>query len=231
MTMSVDVPIKILIVDDHTILAQSMARLVNDQADMEIVSTQTSGNEAIRFLKKGELNIDLVLLDLQMEETDSPEPAGLKVAKYIMETLYTKGVREIQVIIISQFTDGYLIDLAHKMGVHGYLSKDCESQELFDAIRWVARKKRRYFRGKIEQSWDEFNYQQTGTQQIPVLTPTEYEILELIAQGLTTRDISQIRKRGVDGIEAHRRNIMRKFGAKNAPHMIALAYHWGLIKA
>ncbi|MCB9296339.1 MAG: response regulator transcription factor [Lewinellaceae bacterium] len=225
-----DDTIQIIIVDDHKILAQSIAGLIEGQKDMKMVSQAYSGQEAIEILQENQLDIDLVIMDLRMEETDELEPDGIRTARYILDNVYTRGLREVKVLILTQLIEGYLIDLAHKIGVDGYLSKDCDSEELFLAIRTVVRDKRRYFRGNVEEIWDQFSYKFKGRQNAPTLTPTEMEILQMIAEGVTTKEMARRRGRGEDGIEAHRRNLMRKFKAKNAPHLISLAYNFGLIK-
>ena len=223
-------PIRIMIVDDHTILAESMARLLNEQSDFEVVNKSYSAKEAIAFLDKNPQTIDIVILDLQMEDTKSNEHAGFKVARHIMENIFKKEVEEVRILIMSQFEERYLIEMAHKIGVHGYLHKDCESNELFDAIRWIVKNKRRYYRGKIAEAWDDFSEEMSGNRETPYLTATEKEVLQMIAEGMTTTEIAIKRNRGEDGVEAHRRNLMRKLNANNAPHLIALAYKWGFIR-
>lgn len=230
MTEKTNPLIRIMIVDDHKMLAESLGHLINSQSDMQIVAQASSGKEALKFLEVGHLEINLILLDLQMDETDSMEPDGIRTARYILKNLYIKGFREIKILVVTQFMEGYLIDIAHKLGAHGYISKDCDSYELFRAIRAIALDNRRYYRGEIAAAWDRFVYKFSGRQDLPSLTPTENEILQYIADGLTTKEIADKRGRGVDGIEAHRRNLMRKFNARNAPHLIALAYNLGFIK-
>lgn len=218
-----------MIVDDHTLLAEALAKTVNEHPEMEVVALAANGKEALKKLENADLNLDLILMDLCMDETDSPEPDGILTARTMLKDHFIKGIREFKIIVISQLAEGYFIDLAHKIGVRGYLPKDCESKELFEAITSVVRQNRRYYRGAIEAAMDQFSYEQQGQWEIPDLTPTEREILLLIADGLTTKEIAEKRGRGEDGIEAHRKNMMRKFRAKNAPHMITLACHMGLV--
>jgi len=219
----------IMIVDDHKILAESLSRLINERENMEVKAISTSGRDALRYLRENSQHIDLVIMDLRMEEADTEEPAGLTTARRILKEIYVKGVNEIKILIMTQLVDGYLIDLAHKMGVHGYLAKDADSHILFEAIEGICIGKRRYFRGEIAEAWDQFSYEHTGIIEIPKLTPTEKEILQLISEGLTTKEIADKRGKGEDGVEAHRRNIMRKLNARNAPHMIAIAYQYNMI--
>lgn len=218
-----------MIVDDHKILAESLSRLINDRENMQVKAISTSGKDSLRYLREKSHEIDLVIMDLRMEEEDTEEPAGLSTARKILKEIYVKGVNEIKVLIMTQLVDGYLIDVAHKMGVHGYLAKDADSHVLFEAIEGICLGKRRYFRGEIAEAWDQFSYEHTGILEIPQLTHTEKEILQMISEGLTTKEIAEKRGKGEDGVEAHRRNIMRKLNARNAPHMIALAYQFNMI--
>lgn len=221
--------LNIMIVDDHKILAESLSRLINDRDNMQVKAISTSGKDSLRYLREKSQEIDLVIMDLRMEEEDTEEPAGLSTARKILKEIYVKGVNEIKILIMTQLVDGYLIDVAHKIGVHGYLTKDADSHVLFDAIEGICLAKRRYFRGEIAEAWDQFSYEHTGILEIPQLTPTEKEILQMISEGLTTKEIAEKRGKGEDGVEAHRRNIMRKLNARNAPHMIALAYQFNMI--
>lgn len=221
--------LRIMIVDDHKILAESLSRLINERENMEVRAISTSGKDAMLYLKEKSHEIDLVIMDLRMEESGNEEPAGITTARKIIKEIYVKGVNEIKILIMTQLVDGYLIDLAHKIGVHGYLAKDADSHILFEAIEGICLGKRRYFRGEIAEAWDQFSYEHTGLVEIPKLTATEKEILQLISEGLTTKEIADKRGKGEDGVEAHRRNIMRKLNARNAPHMIALAYQYNMI--
>ena len=230
MYTSADNPIRIMIVDDHKILAESVAQLLESQEDMKVVQRAHSGKEAIQLLENENLDVDVIIMDLMMEEKDPVEPDGLKAAKYILEHVYVKHVREIRILIMTNILDGHIINQAHNHGVQAYLPKECDSQELFHAIRTISGGKMMYYRGPVEEEMYSFKLSHIGTPAPPPLTPTEVEILDLIARGLTTREIAEDRGRGVDGIEAHRRNMMKKLGAKNASHMIALAYQYGLIK-
>lgn len=231
MTMTQEKIIQIMIVDDHSILVESMTELINGSPKMQVVSQASSGKEALKLLREPALKIDVVLMDLKMEDQENSQLAGLTTAKKILTEIAVKGVRDIRIIIITQILDGFVIDLAYKMGVHGYLLKECGSDELFNAIELVSLGKRRHFMGIVAKEHDNFIYDGPPVQEIPKLTHVEKEVLSMIAEGLTTKEIATRRGRGEDGIEAHRRNMMKKFRAKNSPHMISLAYQFGYIKS
>ncbi|MEL6672767.1 MAG: response regulator transcription factor [Bacteroidota bacterium] len=221
--------IRLMIVDDHAILAESLKELINRQSHMSVSATANSGRKALRILEKDDVEIDIVLLDLSMEEEPHEPPAGIHTARKIITELNVGRPKRIKVIALTQILDGAVIDCMHRMHVHGYLLKDCPGEELIQAIEHVGRGGR-YYRNTVEEEWNRYLDKPVEKLAPPKLTHVEQELLPLIAQGLTTKEIATIRGRTEDSIEAHRRNMMKKFEARNAPHMISLAYNYGFIK-
>lgn len=212
---------RILIVDDHLVFAQSLAFLLEGQEDMEVAAIAQNEEEAEKILD--EQDIDLALVDIRMSEG---ETEGLELAEYMR-----KHFRDIKVIMLSMHKHGAYIHRMFNAGVAGYMLKHAEADEVMDAIRKVISGKR-YYPMDIREEMDDFilNSAEPIKQDFH-LTPTEQYILEQIAEGLTSAEISQKMGNKESTVEVHRRNIMAKFGVNKVAKMIREAIRRGFLEA
>lgn len=211
--------IRILIVEDHKILAESYGNILAGQAGVTVVGHVITRQDAIDVLNSNS-NIDLVLMDLFLgEEEDHEEPEGLKTCREIK----TGTRREVKILIVTSEIEGKWIWKAYDMGVEGYMPKKEGSEKLMEAIRHLALGKR-FYKDEVEDARDRFHSTLTNLEEeIVPLTKTETEILEMTAKGLTAIDIAKIRNCVVGTVDIHKNHIFKKLGAANAPEAVRIA--------
>ncbi len=211
--------ISIVIADDHEIFRNGVLFLIEKERDMHVVGMAENGAEAIEVCLAHEP--DILLLDISM-----PQMTGLEAAK----VLSTKNLKT-KVILLSLYDRDEYIKESLKVGVHGYLLKDSPNEVFLKAIR-------RTFDGDYFYSSDltnvivnEYknriandNIVQTKTR----LSSREIEILSLIKNGKSNKDLAEIYNISTRTIEAHRLNIMRKLGVKQFESAIKEAESQGL---
>lgn len=208
--------IKILLVDDHQVITDGLKSLLSQEVDMHISSTASNGKEALEVIKV--LSIDLILMDIDM-----PVMNGLDATRAIK-----KRATPPKVIILSMHSEKGMIEELIKMGVDGYLLKNSGKEEITTAIRRVMTGEK-YFTSDVTLSL--LNNKSEGPVDLPndQLTTREMEILKLIAEGFTNKEIGEqlfISHRTVD---THRTNMMRKIGVNNLAGLISYAIKYDII--
>lgn len=211
--------IKVLLVDDHQIIIDGLQSLIENAEGIRVISQANNGREALGILKI--LDVDVVLMDIDM-----PVMNGLDAAKIIHE-----NYEATKVIILSMHGEKALVKELIKMGVDGYLLKNASKDELLNAIKMVASGDR-YFSSDVTVSLlnDETAYNKTLTKSGLKLTAREIEILKLIAEGFTNKEIGEqlfISHRTVD---THRTNLMKKLNINNVAGLISFAIKNGIIQ-
>ena len=208
--------IRILVVDDHAIMRDGIRALLNLRDDIEIVGEASEGNEAIE--KAEELAPDVIVMDIAMPGMD-----GLEATRRI-----TKKNPKVKVLVLSQHDNKEYILSAIKAGVVGYVPKRALGLELVSAIRAVhqgdsylypsaaAAVIRDYLKGAVKEPYDR-------------LTAREREILKLIAEGHTSREIADKLFISLKTVLGHRTKIMEKLDLHNRSELIKYAIRKGLI--
>ncbi len=208
--------LKLMIVDDHRIVRESLGALLNKMHDFEVVEIAENGQEAIDLALSKQ--VDIVLMDINMPVMD-----GINAS---MELRRRKP--EIKIIALTLYDDYYYIEKMLKAGASGYLAKDSSYDELVSAIISVGIDNKQYLcqsssnvmiNSVIKQQED--NYYN--------ISAREKEILELIASGLTNKEIASNLCLSVSTIDSHRANLLRKLDAKNSIDMINKAYQKGIL--
>ena len=207
--------IKIVIADDHKLFRKGLNELLKKQEDIEIVQSFANGHELLQYLDK-DPKADIVLLDISMPETD-----GFKVLKALKEKEAL-----IKPIIISMHTDGNYIARCAKDGAYGYLLKNADEQELTLAIRMV-HKGKKYFNTEISEKM--INFMATQSVSEDILSYKEKEVLALISEGFTNKEIANKLYVSARTIETHRANILKKLEVKNTAELIKKAAKINLI--
>lgn len=211
---------RILLVDDHQIMREGLMSLMAGEPDLEVVGDASDGRQAVQMAKK--LKPDLVVMDISM-----PGLSGIEATRQILEEL-----SRVRVLALSMHADPRFVAGALEAGAHGYMIKDCTSQELLECIRTVAeggtylspQVAEVVVRGFVRRLGEE-----TGTPPASVLTPREREVLQLLVEGHTVKAIAQRIHLGVKTVETHRRNIMEKLGLKNMVDLIKYAMREGVV--
>jgi len=218
---------RIVITEDYDMIAETLSNFLEEQPHLTVVNRSKNKEEVLRFLAE-DVNVDLVLMDLFLGEVeDHQEPHGLQAAREII-THFNQGSKKIKVMMLTKSVEGRWIKKAFDMGVKGYVSKEKDTAELLKAIDMVLSDKL-YYEHKVREKMYAYQAELDFPAEDVYLTPSEKEILKLIAQGFTTEEIAGFRKCKAGTIESHRTNIIRKFDASNAPNMIAKASKLGFL--
>lgn len=207
---------KILIADDHHLVAESLSMLLDSVPGFKIVGAVNNGWQALSFLEKNE--VDIVLADYHM-----PLLNGVEMTMKMKETSpKTKS------IILTMSEDAALIKEALKVGIYGYVIKSAEKPELINAIKTVA-KGEKYFSETIVRKLAEIPELnspngKTRIEDVNLLTKREIEILKLVSEDLSNIEIGERLYISSTTVETHRRNLMKKLGVNSAIGLM----RWGL---
>jgi two-component system response regulator NreC len=212
-------PIRILIADDHGVLRAGLRVLLNAERDMQVVGEAAAGQETLRLAS--ELHPDVVLLDLSM-----PDLSGIEVTRRLKATL-----PETRVLILTLHEDDRLLREAMQVGAAGYIIKRAVETELINAVRVVWRGDL-YIHPAMTRALlkDMVPSPSAGKQPVEPLTPRDVEVLRLIAQGYTNREVAEALDISVRTVESHRANIMGKLGLRGRAELVRYAREHGLIE-
>lgn len=210
--------IRVLLVDDHQIIIDGLQSLLISEVGIRVISNANNGREAIELLRV--LDVDVVLMDIDM-----PVMNGLDAAKIVKEK-YSNT----KVIILSMHSEKAMVKDLIELGVDGYLLKNTSKDELIGAIKKVS-EGGRYFSTDVtlslleKENTNKLNITNSGIK----LTVREIEIIKLIAEGYTNKEIGDqlfISHRTVD---THRTNLMKKIEVNNVAGIISYAIKNGFI--
>ena len=208
---------KILVADDHNLVRAGLTALIARLPDMEIVGEAPDGRQALRMVR--DLAPDLVLMDIAM-----PGLNGLEAAERI------HGIQpQTKIIILSMHANEEYVAQALKAGASGYLLKDAATTELEMALKSVSMGQFYLSPAISRQVVD--NYLHGGPTGVDVLTPRQREILQLIAEGKSTRDIAETLHLSVKTVETHRAQLMERLDIHDVAGLIRYALKKGLITA
>ena len=202
--------IRILVVDDHPVVRQGVAGLVDGQPDMSIVAQASNGREAIQQFRTH--HPDLVLMDMQM-----PEMNGLDALMAIRDE-----APDARIIVLTTYAGDAQVLRAIKAGARGYLLKSALHRELLDTIRAV-------HAGKKTMS-AEVSYELAEHATDDALTPAEVRVLRLIADGNANKEIAEQLSVSEETVKGQVRNILSKLGAKDRTHAAMIGLKRGIIE-
>jgi two-component system response regulator NreC len=210
--------IKVLIVDDHTIVRHGLSRSIQQQEDMEVVGQASDGRGAVELTRK--LSPNVVLMDVSM-----PYLNGIEATREIVrESPATR------VVALSMHSAKRFVREMFRAGASGYLLKDCEFEELVQTIRLIS-EGQTYISPSISRIVVE-NYarkpQEDNESAFSVLTQREREVLQLMAEGNSTKQIAMRLFISPKTVEAHRLRIMNKLDIDNVALLTKYAIQEGL---
>lgn len=206
---------RILLADDHGIVRNGFRMILAAQWDMEVVGEASNGREAVD--KAIDLQPDLVVMDVTM-----PELNGIEAARQI-----TKAVPKARILALSMQKDSVYVREMLRAGAKGYLLKDCDEQDLLAAVRAVALGKG-WLSPEVSDSVLD-DYRKHVTNPIDLLSPREREVLQLIAESKTNKEIATALGLSVYTVEAHRGRIMEKLNLHSIGELVRFAVRNGLI--
>ena len=206
---------RILIADDHGIVRGGMKLLIERQPDMEVVAEAEDGVDA--FEQAVRVRPDLCVLDVSM-----PRMTGLQAARQIKA-----HVPEAQVVMLSMHDDQKYVFDALKAGASGYVLKREVDSALLDAIRAVHRGEA-FLTNAVERSLIREWMSDDSHGPDEPLTPREQEVLKLIAEAHTNKQIAEILHLAEKTVESHRANLLRKLGMRDRVELVRYAIKRGL---
>jgi DNA-binding NarL/FixJ family response regulator len=213
-------PIRILIADDHTIVRQGLARLLEEQPDLKVIGEATNGQIAVE--KALDLKPDIAILDIAM-----PRMNGIEAAKRIR-----KRLPETKIIILSMYSHEHYIDELLETGVSGYLLKDSSGGDIVKAIYAALKDETSlspYISKKLIESYLSPKRPSLRTERYKQLTNREREIFQLIAEGYSTRQIAEMLFVSISTVKSHRLKIMDKLDLDSSGKLIHFGIKLGLV--
>ncbi|MFQ6337015.1 response regulator [Bacillus sp. AF62] len=213
--------IKVLLVDDHTVVLKGLAFFLSTQEDLELVGEANNGKEAL--VKVGETNPDVILMDLYMPEMD-----GVEATVYIK-----KEYPNVKVIVLTSFSDQAHVLPALRAGASGYILKDVEPDQLVEAIRSA-------YKGNIQLHPDIANAllsqtlpveekEEEHSIQVDVLTARENEVLQLLAKGMSNKEIASVLVITEKTVKAHVSSILSKLNLSDRTQAALYAVKNGIV--
>jgi DNA-binding NarL/FixJ family response regulator len=211
-------PLRLLLVDDHALVRAGLRSLVAGFADVEVVAEAGDGRAAIDLARQHAPNV--VLMDIAL-----PLLNGLEAAARLHDEL--PGVR---VIVLSMYSNEEYVLRALRAGVVGFLLKDSAPSELRHALEVVARGEI-YLSPVVSRTVidDYIKRVATGDDLLQQLTPRQREILQLIAEGKSTKEIGYLLEIGIKTVETHRAQLMERLGVHDVPGLVRCAMRFGLV--
>jgi two-component system response regulator NreC len=213
--------IRILVTDDHALFRQGIKTMLSAELDMEVVGEASNGSDAIA--KAAEARPDIVLMDIGMAGLSSFE-ASRQIRKNRPET---------RILFLTMYDDeDYLVECM-EVGAAGYVLKDSPATQLLSAIRDVYRGGSYLSPRMLSQLVDDFRSRIKSTQRLPrfaTLTTREKEVLKLLAEGNSVKEIAGDLKLSVKTVEAHKFNLMRKLDIHNKAQLVQYAIQKKIIK-
>lgn len=215
-------PITVLLADDHTIVREGLTKLLESDPNLKIVGEAKDGREAVNKVEK--LKPDIVLMDISM-----PMLNGVEATRQIK-----KISRQTKVIILSMHSHDRYIGELLSLGASGYLVKDSTGANIMNAIK-AAMKGDTYLSPSISRLIIE-NYvstkrkKSTREELYSSLSNREHEVFQMIAEGKSTKEISEILFVSLSTIKTHRAHIMEKLQIDNLSQLIQFAIELGIVE-
>src|SRR5512145_2856643 len=212
--------LRVLLADDHAIVRRGLRSLIESQPELKVVAEAADGLEALRLSE--EHQPDAIILDVAM-----PKLNGIEVAERVQ-----KQARPPSVIILSMHADESYIIRALAAGARAYLLKDATDEDLLPAVRAVSAGKPFFSPAVTAVLVEDYvrRLQQRGlTDSYHLLTDREKEVLQLLAEGRSNKEVAVLLDLGLSTVETHRANLMQKLNLHNTAEIVLYAVRKGLI--
>ncbi len=212
--------LRVLIADDHAVLRDGLKALVSAQPDMEIVGEAENGRATYERAK--ELMPDVVLMDISM-----PELNGVQATE-----LLKRDCPHTKILVLTAYKDKGYLDRLLKVGASGFILKLSAAEELIGAIRLVAEGKTYLDPQMVDRIAEGYIRSKTlkGEVRQRELTAREEEVLRLIAQGYSNKEISTQLKIAVKTVESHKANLMQKLELRSRTEIVRYAVRQGWLQ-
>jgi DNA-binding NarL/FixJ family response regulator len=213
--------IRVILADDHKIVRDGLRALIERGGDMEVVAEAENGRQALQLARKH--RPDIVVMDISM-----PDLNGIDATRQILAE-----IKSVKVVALSMHSDWQYVDGMLRAGVSGYLLKDCAADELINCIH-VVRAGRVCLSSGITGCLVSEYLQPAKDNALAVrsqLSDREREVLQLIAEGRSTKEIADALHISIKTVETHRKNIMEKADAHSVAELTKYAIRSGLTSA
>jgi DNA-binding NarL/FixJ family response regulator len=213
-------PARILLADDHAMVRSGLRMILDAEPDLQVVAEAANGYEAIGALDH--TPVDLAILDIAM-----PRMTGLQAAREINRTH-----PQVRILILSMYDNEQYFFEALKAGASGYVLKSVADRDLLEACRATLRGEPFLYPGAVTALIRDYLHRARQGQSLPetILTPREEEILKLIAEGDTTREIANTLSISAKTVDRHRANLLQKLGLRDRLALTRYAIRAGLIE-
>jgi two-component system response regulator NreC len=208
--------IRILLADDHALVRQGFRRILEAEPDMEIVGEADNGRETVALAEK--LRPDVIVMDVGM-----PELNGIEATRRLSESL-----PRTRVLALSMHKDSVYVREILRAGARGYLLKDAFDRDLLLAVRAVARGEAYLSPAVSEVVLSDYRRQVRDP--LDLLTSREREVLQMLAEGKTNKEIATALQLSVYTVDAHRGRIMEKLNVHSIGELVRFAVRHGLVE-
>lgn len=210
--------IRIVLADDHKILRAGLRAMIVEQPDMEVVGEAENGRTAVNLTRA--LSPDVVIMDIGM-----PDLNGIEATRQIVAE-----VPSVKIIGLSMYSDRRYVAGLFGAGASGYLLKDIEFEELIEAIQAVVAGQVYVSSGVTGIVIEDYVHRVSGTENggISALTPREREVLQLLVEGRSTKQIAYELGVSIKTVESHRHRVMEKLDLHNLADLTKYAIRAGL---
>ena len=213
-------PVRLLIVDDHQIVLDSLRMLFDTIENISVLMTFTDSRNVLAYLENH--NVDIVISDLHM-----PHLSGIDLTLVLRARFPS-----LKILLLTMAEDAIHIREAIKAGINGYILKKSGREELEKAIHTLMTGRKYYSEAVIEElsfsATDDLNDSQPNT--ILHLTSREIEVIKLIANEFSSNEIAKVLCISMPTVESHRRNLMQKLNVKSIAGVVKYAMRHGLVK-
>ncbi|HET7571903.1 MAG TPA: response regulator transcription factor [Gaiellaceae bacterium] len=217
--MPIPLVTRILVADDHPIVRSGLRRVIDAQADMRVVAEASDGAEAVRTALAED--VDLAILDVSM-----PKSTGIQAA----EELHRRKP-ELKLLMLSMYDSEQFLFESLRAGASGYVLKSDADQDIVEAVRRTMRGQSFLYPSAISSLVKDFvDRGRPGDDEFDVLTPRELQVLKLIAEAYTSKEIAKELVISVKTVERHRQNILDKLGMSDRVELTRYAIRRGLIQ-
>jgi DNA-binding NarL/FixJ family response regulator len=218
--MTIPIVTRILIADDHSIVRSGLRKILDAKPDMEVVAEAEDGAEAVE--KALTEDVHLVILDVSM-----PRKTGIQAAAELH-----KRKPELRVLMLSMHDSEQFLFEALKAGASGYVLKSGADTDIVEAVRAAMRGDSYLYPSAVTTLVRDYVERGgRGEEQFDVLTPRELEVLKLIAEAYTNKQIADALFISIKTVERHRQNILDKLGMRDRVELTRYAIRRGLIQA
>ncbi|MCL4797413.1 MAG: response regulator transcription factor [Bryobacteraceae bacterium] len=206
---------RVILADDHAVVRQGFRLILSAQPDLEVVAEAGNGREAVELAVR--LKPEVAVVDVSM-----PELNGIEATRRILE-----GSPHTRVLALSMHKDAVYVREILRAGARGYLLKDAVDTEFLHAIRAVARGDG-YLSPAVSAAVLD-DYRRSVSDPIDLLTSREREVLQMIAEGKTNKEIANLLSLSVYTVDAHRGRIMEKLNVHSVTDLVRFAVRKGLV--